>query len=321
MTVESQTTRKRYAGTSTPATDYPVTFTFQDDEDLEVIHTDSLGSDTTLTLDTHYSVTGGSGSTGTVSVTDEDYRAGTGEYLTIRLNLEIEQQTDLVDNAALSASIIEAQFDRNVRVMQQLQEEIGRSVKVPASSDTDPDGLVSELVVAAAAAASSAEAAAGSASGAETAQTAAEEAQAAAEGAQTAAEAARDAIPAAEDILVDDDIGVTVEAHDPDILKADTSDTLEVGYPATPKAMVTAAPTPATGALQSVSTASGAVALGVPVAAGVIRFIVTGANALTPSASYDSIDGEYDTATGLAQGEIVSDGTHHMLTIVNGVTA
>ena len=111
------------------------------------------------------------------------------------------------------------------------------------------------------------------------------------------------------------------EPADPDILKADTSDTLEVGYPATPKAMVTAAPTPATGALQSVSTASGAVALGVPVAAGVIRFIVTGANALTPSASYDSIDGEYDTATGLAQGEIVSDGTHHMLTIVNGVTA
>ncbi|BCS87325.1 hypothetical protein [Pseudodesulfovibrio sediminis] len=104
-------------------------------------------------------------------------------------------------------------------------------------------------------------------------------------------------------------------------IKADESIVLEKGYPAQANAMVTSAPSPATGALQTIDTSGGAVDLGVPVAAGVIRFVASGDNALNPSASYGSIDGEYDTVIGLAQGEIVSDGTNHFLTIVNGVSA
>lgn len=105
------------------------------------------------------------------------------------------------------------------------------------------------------------------------------------------------------------------------ILKRDTSAILTAGYPAAPAAMAVAGPTPATGALQTLDTSGGAVSLAVPIQAGVIRFVVTGGNALNPSAGYASIDGEYDPAVGLAQGEIVSDGTRHMLTIVNGVSA
>jgi hypothetical protein len=142
----------------------------------------------------------------------------------------------------------------------------------------------------------------------------------AAASAQSAQDAVDD-IPDMSTVLMDSDIGDTVEAHDPDILKRDVSAILIKGFPAAPAAMVTTGPTPATGALQTIDTSSGAVSLGVPVAAGVIRFIVSGANALTPSASYNSIDGEYDTSIGLAQGEIVSDGTHHFLSIVNGVSA
>lgn len=166
MTVVSQTTRVRYSGTSVPAEEYPVTFTFDYAADLEVIHTDSSGTDTTLELTTHYTVSGGSGSTGTVTVTDSDYRAGTGEALTIRLNLDIEQQTDLVDNAALSASVLETQFDRNVRVSQQLQEQIDRCVKVGVTSETDPDDLVNIIETSVVSCAASASAASSSASSA-----------------------------------------------------------------------------------------------------------------------------------------------------------
>jgi hypothetical protein len=70
---------------------------------------------------------------------------------------------------------------------------------------------------------------------AEAAQGLAEDAQVAAEAAQAAAEAARDAVPAAETILVDEDVGVTVEARDPDILKADTPDMLQAVFGENPQ--------------------------------------------------------------------------------------
>lgn len=319
MTVESQTTRKKYSGTSSPVADYPVTFTFIGESDLEVIFADENETETVLELNTHYTVSGGDGSTGTVSVSDADYRPATGESLTIRMAMTLEQQTDLVDGAALSASVLESQFDRSVRMIQQQQEELGRCVKVQATSDIDPDALLTELAADALLASESASAAAASADAAGSSQTAAGEAQVAAEAAQEAAEAARDAIPAAGDILTVDDVDEVggVQSYDPDILKADESKTTTKGYPSTPAAMATAAPTPATAGLQTIDTSGGAVTIGVPTAAGVIRFIVSGSNALNPSASYDSIDGEYDTSIGLAQGEIVSDGTHHFLTIVN----
>jgi hypothetical protein len=114
---------------------------------------------------------------------------------------------------------------------------------------------------------------------------------------------------------------IGAEPADADILKRDVSAILTKGFPAAPAAMVTTGPTPATGALQTIDTSGGAVSLAAPAQAGVIRFIVTGGNELSPSASYDSIDGAYDTGIGLAQGEIVSDGTNHFLTIINGVGA
>jgi hypothetical protein len=109
------------------------------------------------------------------------------------------------------------------------------------------------------------------------------------------------------------------EPADADILKRNVAAILTKGFPAAPTAMDTSGPTPATGALQTIDTSGGAVALAAPSQAGVIRFIVTGNNALTPSASYQSVNGVYDAGVGLAQGEIVSDGENHFLTVVNGV--
>lgn len=219
MTVGAQTPRKTYtySGTGTP---YPVTFTFIDDADLGVVHTSSAGVKTTLTLTSQYTVTGGAGSTGTITVLDATLDTATGSKLTIYSALGIEQQTDLADGAAFLPSVLEMQFDRNVRVMQQMQEELDRSVKVGVTSETSPDALLAAIDQAVVDAEAAETGAAASASTASSAATALQTAQGLAEGARDAAIAARDAIPAAADILVAGDIGVTVEAYDPDIIKA-----------------------------------------------------------------------------------------------------
>lgn len=254
MTVEAQTPRKAYtySGTGTP---YPVTFTFIDDADLGVIHTSSAGVNTTLTLTSQYTVAGGAGSTGTITVLDATLDTATGSKLTIYSALGIEQQTDLVDGAAFLPSVLELQFDRNVRVMQQMQEELDRAVKVGVTSGTRPDALLAAIDQAVIDAESAESGAAASASTASSAATASQTAQGLAEAAEAGAVAARDAIPAAADILATGDIGVTVEAYDPGILKADTTNTLTVGFTETPLAYTSGDIAVSAGSLRTVDTA------------------------------------------------------------------
>lgn len=81
--------------------------------------------------------------------------------LTIVGDFTYEQPTDLPDGGAYRASVVENALDRNTMLVKQTQEEVARAVKVPVSSDTDPDDLLAQLTAdAAAAAASAAEAAA-----------------------------------------------------------------------------------------------------------------------------------------------------------------
>ena len=59
---------------------FPTTFIFDSASDLVVVLTDTNGVDTTQTITTHYTVTGGAGSTGTVTMLTAP---ATGQYLTI----------------------------------------------------------------------------------------------------------------------------------------------------------------------------------------------------------------------------------------------
>lgn len=130
MTVESTTARVQYAtnGTTGPFT---VPFKFLADADLEVIYTDEDGNETTLTLTTHYTVTGAGGSSGTVT-TVTAYPSG--GYITVLRNLDLLQQTDWEDGDALPASSIETAFDRLTMIAQQQGEKIDRAL-VFAPSD------------------------------------------------------------------------------------------------------------------------------------------------------------------------------------------
>lgn len=91
MTVESTTRRAQYDtnGTTGPWT---VPFYFLANADLEVIYTDAAGLETTLTLTTHYSVTGAGVPAGGTVTTVASYASG--GTITVLRSVAILQETD-----------------------------------------------------------------------------------------------------------------------------------------------------------------------------------------------------------------------------------
>jgi len=187
MTVTAKTTRIQYTGTGLVKT-YAYGWKILTDADLVVISTTPAGVDTTLTLTTDYTVTGaGSDSGGNVVLADN---LASGYLLTIYLDMDIEQPTDLTNQQSPFLERIEAALDRTILVSQQLATKLGLCVQFPASSTEDPTTIVA-VVNQAVADAQTAQ------TGAETAQGLAEDARDDAVIAQTAAEAAQSAAEAA----------------------------------------------------------------------------------------------------------------------------
>lgn len=137
MTVETTTNRAQYAtnGTTGPWT---VPFYFLDNTHLQVIYTDSSGNETTLTLTTHYTVTGAGVTSGGAVTTVTAYTAG--GYITILRNVPALQQVDYVENEKFPAPTHERALDLLTMLLQQLQEITGRSL-VFAPSDTAGSSL------------------------------------------------------------------------------------------------------------------------------------------------------------------------------------
>lgn len=137
MTLASTTPRVQYSGDGATVA-FAVTFTFWDATDLRVILTDSGGVETVWSNGTEYTVTGGSGTTGTVTVSTSptDYTPASGETVTIRSNLAESQTTALPLGGKLPSTAVEQRFDKNVRLIQQVSEKISRSLLLPESSAT-----------------------------------------------------------------------------------------------------------------------------------------------------------------------------------------
>lgn len=135
MTLTSSTNRVQYSGDGSTVS-FPVTFVFWDADDLQVILTSSSGVETTWVRGTQYTVSGGSGSTGTVTVdtSPTDYTPASGTTLTIKSNLSDFQNTDLAAGGPFPASSVEQQLDKIVRLVQQKAEALGRAIKFRASS-------------------------------------------------------------------------------------------------------------------------------------------------------------------------------------------
>ena len=142
MTISTTTISKSYSGdgsTHSFAYDFPIFA----EGDLTVIIRSSAGTETVKTKDTHYIVTGaGVSSGGTVlfkfntgnasdaHYSTSDFRPASGETVVIRSELANTQTMDLVANDPFPAETLETNMDKLVRMVQQHEEELDRSLKL-----------------------------------------------------------------------------------------------------------------------------------------------------------------------------------------------
>lgn len=139
MTISTTTTRVAYTGNGI-TTAFPITFQFFDSSEIEAIERVILtGVETPKTLTTHFTVAGGAGATGTLTMLTAP--ASTVQ-LHISRNTARTQTVDYVPNDPFPADTHERALDRLKANVQDLAEEVSRSPKFPK---TDSDALTAIL--------------------------------------------------------------------------------------------------------------------------------------------------------------------------------
>ena len=133
MTISTTTVKNSYSGNAS-TTAFAYTFKISDDDDIVVIIRSAAGTETVKTKTTHYTVAGvGNSSGGTVTFTSGNTPAS-GETVLLRRESSNTQATDLVENSPLSAETLETALDAAVMNIQELQEEVDRSIKISRSN-------------------------------------------------------------------------------------------------------------------------------------------------------------------------------------------
>ena len=151
MTISSVTVKNSYSGNGTLDT-FNYTFKIFADADIQVIIRDATATETVKTLTTHYTVTGaGSASGGTIVFTAGNIPTAT-ETVVIRRASPQTQAIDYIANDPFPAESHEEGLDRSMMAIQQLQEEVDRSIKLSRTNtmnsteftigDTDRAGKV-----------------------------------------------------------------------------------------------------------------------------------------------------------------------------------
>jgi hypothetical protein len=144
MTLTSELTKVQYNGNGS-TTEFAVTFDFWDNADIKVIHLDASAVETTWVEGTHYTLAGGDGDTGTLTVktTPTDYTPASGESLTIKSDRDDLQSTAFPAGGSLPTATVEQVLDQMTRLIQQKEEELSRAItltETTSSSDlTFPD--------------------------------------------------------------------------------------------------------------------------------------------------------------------------------------
>jgi len=129
MTISSTTVKNSYSGNGTLDT-FNYTFKIFADSDLQVIIRDATATETVKTLTTHYTVTGaGNANGGTIVFTTGNIPTAT-ETVVIRRAVPQTQAIDYIANDPFPAESHEEGLDRSMMSIQQLQEEVDRSIKL-----------------------------------------------------------------------------------------------------------------------------------------------------------------------------------------------
>jgi hypothetical protein len=131
MTVSSATSKSGpYAGNGATVT-FAYGFKVFSASDLQVILRSSTGVETVLTLTTHYSVNGvGLDAGGTITMVTAP---ASGQTLTIVRSLALTQEVDLRNQGGFYPEVHERVFDRLTMQVQQVAEELNRSITFPVS--------------------------------------------------------------------------------------------------------------------------------------------------------------------------------------------
>ncbi len=134
MTVSSQTSRVSYAGNGS-TTAFAVSFYFLADAHLRVSKRTADGTETTLALTTNYTVSGaGNPSGGSITLTSGTAAPASGETITVSRNVPLTQETDYQANDDFPAESHERALDKLTMEVQQLNEALGRSLKLSVTN-------------------------------------------------------------------------------------------------------------------------------------------------------------------------------------------
>ena len=133
MTISTTNIKNSYSGNGSTSV-FQYTFKITLDSEIQVIIRASNGTETVKTITTHYTVSGaGNASGGNVTFTAGNIPAS-GETVIIRRNTGQTQTLDLVENDPFSAETVEGAFDKSISLVQELQEQLDRSIKVSRST-------------------------------------------------------------------------------------------------------------------------------------------------------------------------------------------
>lgn len=129
-------------------TQLPFAFKVFKKQDVLVVEAeDTTGAETTLTLDTDYSVTlntnQDSNPGGTVTLT---VALAIGKKAVVSSKVALTQTTDITNQGGFQPQIIEDSLDRLTIITQQLQDQVSRSAKLPITNSADADALVADIM-------------------------------------------------------------------------------------------------------------------------------------------------------------------------------
>lgn len=167
MTVSSSTRKAGPLNCNGAVTSYPFAFKCFTSADIRVVLTNSSAVESDLVLDSNYTVSlnaDQNASPGGTITTTVAY--ATGNTITIVSDLDMLQETDIQNQGGFYPEVIENALDKVTMLVQQVQEQVDRAVKVDVSSEIEPEDYLKQASAAATSAAASASAADASATSA-----------------------------------------------------------------------------------------------------------------------------------------------------------
>ncbi|EGW50303.1 hypothetical protein HMPREF1022_02676 [Desulfovibrio sp. 6_1_46AFAA] len=134
---------------------YAVSFPIYSEKDVRVTFSTDGRTETALVLGADYTVTVLSSGGGTVTLNSAGI-VPAGAVLAVASAIPATQEADFSATTDVDTRALETQLDRQVQMIQQLEAELDRAVKVPAASEDTPEEVVQSVYAARDAAADSA---------------------------------------------------------------------------------------------------------------------------------------------------------------------